>query len=166
MSRKASLLHSRYSGAGALFCLCCHWYSWKRKFCVLKVPRWHSKWTCVLNFQWALFWPVSEFSLKYPSIQAAYAKQSSHWDTSEYGCVCPLCSLKMCSCIPSGDPRLAGGALFPTAGRGHVGRALAEEMQVPWDEHSHCIWAAWLLWTGEILKRLHHHACVWKHLNE
>lgn len=148
------------------FCLFCHWYSWQRKFCVLKVPRCHSKWTCVLNFQLALFWPVSEFSLKYPSIQAAYAKQSSHWDTSEYGCVCPLCSLKMCSCIPSGDPRLSGGALFPTAGRGHVGGALAEEMQVPWDEHSHCIRAAWLLWTGEILKRLNRHACVWKHLNE
>lgn len=130
------------------FCLCCQWYSWQRKFCVLKVFQCHSKWTCVLNFQLALFWPVSEFSLKYPSIQAAYAKQSSYWDTSEYGCVCPLYSLKMCFCIPSGDPRLAGGALLPSAGGGHVGGAVAEEMQVSRDKHCHCLRAAWLLWTG------------------
>lgn len=53
----------------------------------------------------------------------------------------------MCLC-PSGDPGLAGRAVLTAAGGGHVGGAVAEALQVPRDEHCHCLWAAWLLRAG------------------
>ena len=52
---------------------------------------------------------------------------------------------------PPGDPGLPGGALLPAAGGGHVGGAVAEEVQVPRDSHRHRLRATRLLRTGEEL---------------
>lgn len=48
-----------------------------------------------------------------------------------------------------GDFGLPSRALLSAPRGGHVGRPVAEEVQVSWDCHGHCLRAAWLLWTGE-----------------
>ena len=53
------------------------------------------------------------------------------------------------SSCPPGDPGLPGGALLLIAGGGHVGGAVAEEVQVPRDGHRHRLRATRLLRTGE-----------------
>lgn len=56
----------------------------------------------------------------------------------------------------TGDIGLPCWTLLSAPRRRHVGRAVAEKMQVSWDCHSHCLWAAWLLWTG---KHYYYHCC-------
>lgn len=58
-------------------------------------------------------------------------------------------------CYTIGDSGLPSRALFSAPRGRHVGRPVAEKMQVSRDRHSHCLWAAWLLWTGEQVNWLH-----------
>lgn len=63
----------------------------------------------------------------------------------------PICSaaIYILFFFSIGDFRLPGRALLSAPRGGHVGRPVAEKMQVSWDRHSHCLRTAWLLWTGE-----------------